>query len=72
MDPTKLHTPLLQRRLITADNTKRHAWRSVHTRVRQLTPMLGRCPRVVVSTAAFHARVPGWFPGLGGLKEKNV
>ena len=30
-------------------------------------------PRVVVSTAAFHARVRGWVPGLGGLKEtKNV
>ena len=24
---------------------------------------------VVVSTAAFHARVRGSFPGLGGLKE---
>ena len=31
------------------------------------------CPRVVVSTAAFHARVRGSVPGLGGLKEtKNV
>ena len=29
--------------------------------------------RVVVSTAAFHARVRGSVPGLGGLKEtKNV
>ena len=27
------------------------------------------CPRVVVSTAAFHARVRGSVPGLGGLKE---
>ena len=28
---------------------------------------------VVVSTAAFHARVRGSVPGLGGLKEtKNV
>ena len=25
-------------------------------------------PRVVVSTAAFHARVQGSFPGLGSLK----
>ena len=33
----------------------------------------GRGPRVVVSTAAFHARVRGSVPGLGGLKEtKNV
>ena len=30
-------------------------------------------PRVVVSTAAFHARVRGSVPGLGGFKEtKNV
>ena len=30
-------------------------------------------PRVVVSTAAFHARVRGSVPGLGGLKEtKNA
>ena len=33
----------------------------------------GRCPRVVVSTAAFHTRARGSVPGLGGLKEtKNV
>ena len=33
----------------------------------------GGGPRVVVSTAAFHARVWGSVPGLGGLKEtKNV
>ena len=27
---------------------------------------------VVVSTAAFHARVRGSFPGLGGLKETKM
>ena len=33
----------------------------------------GGGPRVVVSTAAFHARVRGSVPGLGGFKEtKNV
>ena len=33
----------------------------------------GGGPRVVVSTAAFHARVRGSVPGLGGLQEtKNV
>ena len=33
----------------------------------------GGGPRVVVSTAAFHARVRGSVPGFGGLKEtKNV
>ena len=30
---------------------------------------LGGGPRVVVSTAAFHARVRDSVPGLGGLKE---
>ena len=35
--------------------------------------MEGGGPRVVVSTAAFHSRVRGSVPGLGGLKEtKNV
>ena len=32
----------------------------------------GGGPRVVVSTAAFHARVRGSVPGLGGLKETNL
>ena len=31
--------------------------------------LTGGGPRVVVSTAAFHARVQGSFPGLGSLKE---
>ena len=29
-------------------------------------------PRLVVSTAAFHARVRGSVPGLGGLKETKM
>ena len=32
----------------------------------------GDGPRVVVSTAAFHARVWGSVPGLGGLKETKL
>ena len=37
------------------------------------TGFAGGGPRVVVSTAAFHAKVRGSVPGLGGLKEtKNV
>ena len=32
----------------------------------------GRGPRVVVSTAAFHTRVRGSVPGLGGLKETKM
>ena len=33
---------------------------------------VGGGPRVVVSTGAFHARVRGSFPGLGGLKETKL
>ena len=32
----------------------------------------GGGPRVVVSTAAFHARVRGLVPGLGGFKETKM
>ena len=35
-------------------------------------PVEGGGPRVVVSTAAFHARVRGSVPGLGGLKETKM
>ena len=34
--------------------------------------LVGGGPRVVVSTAAFHARVRGSVPGLGGLKETKM
>ena len=34
--------------------------------------IIGGGPRVVVSTAAFHARVRGSVPGLGGLKETKL
>ena len=34
--------------------------------------LTGGGPRVVVSTAAFHARVRGSVPGLGGLKETKM
>ena len=34
--------------------------------------MVGGGPRVVVSTAAFHARVRGSVPGLGGFKETKL
>ena len=33
---------------------------------------MGGGPRVVVSTAAFHARVRGSVPGLGGLKGTKM
>ena len=35
-------------------------------------PEEGGEPRVVVSTAAFHARARGSFPGVGGLKEAKM
>ena len=38
----------------------------------QVTPRTGGGPRVVVSTAAFHARVRGSVPGRGGLKETKM
>ena len=37
-----------------------------------VTRVVGGGPRVVVSTAAFHARVRGLVPGLGGLKETKM
>ena len=37
-----------------------------------ITSAKGGGPRVVVSTAAFHARVRGSVPGLGGLKETKM
>ena len=39
---------------------------------RSLLRQSGGGPRVVVSTAAFHARVRGSVPGLGGLKETKM
>ena len=41
-------------------------------RVLPLLLLLGGGSRVVVSTAAFHARVRGSVPGLGGLKETKM
>ena len=40
--------------------------------IRCISVPVGRGPMVVVSTAAFHARVPGSVPGLGGLKETKM
>ena len=38
----------------------------------RINMLQGGGPRVVVSTAAFHARVRGSVPGLGGLKETKL
>ena len=42
------------------------------TLLASLLDLQGGGPRVVVSTAAFHARVQGSVPGLGGLKETKL
>ena len=44
---------------------------NVHS-LRNVLRVRGGGPRVVVSTAAFHARVRGSVPGLGGLKETKL
>ena len=44
----------------------------VRYRILLLHVDIGGGPRVVVSTAAFHARVRGSVPGLGGLKETKM
>ena len=41
-------------------------------RCRTSNDILDGGPRVVVSTAAFHARARGSVPGLGGLKETKT
>ena len=45
---------------------------SVDIKLSTLQVMSGGGPRVVVSTAAFHTRVRGSVPGLGGLKETKL
>ena len=43
-----------------------------HQDLRMFCLKLGGGPRVVVSTAAFHARVGGSVPGPGGFKETKM
>ena len=42
-----------------------------HSLVDEFVNLLGGGSRVVVSTAAFHARVRLFVPGLGGLEKKQ-
>ena len=47
--------------------------RTFQNAIENIARLWGGGPSVVVSTVAFHARVRGSVPGLGGLKEtKNV
>ena len=43
-----------------------------HQKLPKFDQLGGGGPRVVVSTAAFHARVRGSVPGLDGLKETKM
>ena len=47
-------------------------WFSPENCPRCWSSLSGGGPRVVASTAAFHARVRGSVPGLGGLKETKM
>ena len=54
---------------------RRRRWANIKPALGQLFVFIalwGGGPRVVVSTAAFHARVRGSVPGLGGLKETKL
>ena len=60
-------------------NTSKGFYNSIHINIlltcsmsQHVSYTARRGPRVVVSTAAFHARVWGSFPGLGGLKETKM
>ena len=49
------------------------SWLNLHIMyVVAVIDLKGGGPRVAVSTAAFHARVRGSVPGLGGLKETKL
>ena len=58
----------------TPTNGLRHVTQFCVPMMELLVPVhkVGGGPRVVVSTAAFHARVRGSVPGLGGLKETKL
>ena len=57
--------PILVQRLVLAGMLL-----DIYLKILQV--LLGGGPRVVVSTAAFHARVRGSVPGLGVLKETKL
>ena len=60
-----------QNQVSTLTNITLKYW-SINQETRGLFSIRGGGPRVVVSTAAFHARFPGSVPGLGGLKETKM
>ena len=56
----------------TQNEQSNHCTNRSHQRAHGLQHIKGGGPRVVVSTAAFHARVRGSVPGLGGFKETKM
>ena len=63
----------LSRAIVSVIFTPTTNWKSLQPSTNVFCSHEGRGPRVMVSTAAFHARVRDYVPGLGGLKEtKNV
>ena len=58
--------------MVTSNECVKVLAKSCYDILNQRRAVLGGGPRVVVSTAAFHARVRGSVPGLGGLKETKL
>ena len=56
---------------VVNDVVQEQEWHVIRTSGPVCSQWIGG-PRVVVSTAAFHARVRGSVPGLGGLKETKL
>ena len=59
-------------RLVYSNNWKTNGSFSTLLYILPFLCSVGGGPRVVVSNAAFHARVWGSVPGLGGLKETKI
>ena len=58
--------------LLPVEQLPRQIQHHHHCHPQEVPRIRGGGPRVVVSTAAFHARVRGSVPGLGGLKETKM
>ena len=71
--PTKLWVAVARHNLAGENVNKIVSRKRVNVNDPPLSVTLtGGAPRVVVSTAAFHARVRDSVPGLGGLKETKL
>ena len=59
-------------RPLSRQSSRRHMRSAPQQAATRLVNMLSKGPRVVVGTTAFHARVRGSVPSLGGLKETEM